>query len=186
MIGETKVMLLNFKVKNFKSFKNETVFTMLSSMQKAHSDYVVNKTISGNKLKVLPMSVIYGANASGKTNIVLAMYILKKMIIEGTLDSKELEAYKRVLSFIRDKCWYEPVALEITFSTINNIYRYGIYFTDIDAYSITKEYLFINDNKIFERDKENNIQMPINLLVKKGFIEKNEEDFSNILLKKNK
>ena len=84
MIGETKVMLLNFKVKNFKSFKNETVFTMLSSMQKAHSDYVVNKTISGNKLKVLPMSVIYGANASGKTNIVLAMYILKKMIIEGT------------------------------------------------------------------------------------------------------
>ena len=184
MIGETKVMLLNFKVKNFKSFKNETVFTMLSSMQKAHSDYVVNKTISGNKLKVLPMSVIYGANASGKTNIVLAMYILKKMIIEGTLDSKELEAYKSVLSFIRDKCWYEPVELEITFSTINNIYRYGIYFTDIDAYSITKEYLFINDNKIFERDKENNIQMPINLLVKKGFIEKNEEDFANILLKK--
>jgi len=106
------------------------------------------------------------------------------MIIEGTLDSKELEAYKNVLSFIRDKCWYEPVELEITFSTTNNIYRYGLQFTDIDVYSITKEYLFINENKIFDRDKENNVQMPINLLVKKGFIEKNEEDFANILLKK--
>lgn len=66
MNGETKVMLLNFKLKNFKSFGNETVFTMLSSMQKAHSDYIINKTIFGNKLKVLPMSVIYGANANGK------------------------------------------------------------------------------------------------------------------------
>lgn len=176
-------MLLNFKMKNFKSFRNETIFTMLSSMQKAHSDYIINKTISGNKLKVLPMSVIYGANASGKTNIVLAMHILKRMVLEGTLDSKELEVYKGVLSFIMDNYWYNPIELEITFSSLNNIYRYGLQFTDIDAYSITKEYLFINDNKIFDRDKEN-VQMPINLLVKKGFIEKNEEDFANILLKK--
>lgn len=183
MIGGTKVMLLNFKMKNFKSFRNETIFTMLSSMQKAHSDYIINKTISGNKLKVLPMSVIYGANASGKTNIVLAMHILKRMVLEGTLDSKELEVYKGVLSFIMDNYWYNPIELEITFSSLNNIYRYGLQFTDIDAYSITKEYLFINDNKIFDRDKEN-VQMPINLLVKKGFIEKNEEDFANILLKK--
>lgn len=177
-------MLLNFKIKNFKSFKNETIFTMLSSMQKMHSDYIINSTVLGNKLKVLPVSVIYGANASGKTNIVLAMHILKKMVLEGTLDSKELDAYKSVLSFIRDNCWYEPIELEITFSTSNNIYRYGLQFTDIDAYSITKEYLFINENRIFDRDKENKIQMPINALVKKGFIEKNEEDFAEILLKK--
>ena len=167
MIGETKVMLLNFKIKNFKSFKNETVFTLLSSMQKMHSDYVINKNISGNNLRVLPMSVIYGANASGKSNIVLAMYILKKMVMEGNLDSKELEAYISVLSFIRDNSWYEPIELEITFSTSNNIYRYGLEFTDIDAYSITKEYLFINGNEIFHRDKKNKIQMPINFLVKK-------------------
>ena len=184
MIGETKVMLLNFKIKNFKSFKNETVFTLLSSMQKMHSDYVINKNISGNNLRVLPMSVIYGANASGKSNIVLAMYILKKMVMEGNLDSKELEAYISVLSFIRDNSWYEPIELEITFSTSNNIYRYGLEFTDIDAYSITKEYLFINGNEIFHRDKKNKIQMPINFLVKKGYIEKSEEDFANILLKK--
>ncbi|MDE6387958.1 MAG: ATP-binding protein [Lachnospiraceae bacterium] len=177
-------MLLNLKIKNFKSFRNETVFTMLSSMQKVHSDYIINRNISGNNLRVLPMAVIYGANASGKSNIVLAMYILKKIVIEGNLDSKELESYKSVLSFIRDQSWYEPVEIEITFSTSDNIYRYGIHFTNVDVYSITKEYLFINGNEIFERDKRNKIQIPINFLVKKGYIEKNEEDFANILLKK--
>ncbi len=177
-------MLLNFKLKNFKSFGNETVFTMLSSMQKAHSDYIINKTIFGNKLKVLPMSVIYGANASGKSNIILAMYLLKSMVLEGTLDCKQLEDYKSVLSFIRDHRWYEPIELEITFSTSNNIYKYGLQFTDIDDYNITKEYLFINDYKIFDRDKEKNIQIPINYLVKKGFIKKNEEEFAHILLYK--
>ncbi|MCI8373984.1 MAG: ATP-binding protein [Lachnospiraceae bacterium] len=177
-------MLLNFKLKNFKSFKNEITFTMLSSMQKTHNDYVIQKNISGNKIRVLPMSVIYGANASGKSNIILAMNILRIMIKEGTLDCKELEPFKSTLSFIRDSSWFQPVELEITFSTVNNIYQYGIEFTNIDDYSIQKEYLYINNDEIFERTKTDKIQIPISSLVKKGYIDKNEDAFANILLKK--
>ena len=114
-------MLLNFKMENFRSFKDETFFTMLSSKQKTHNDYVIDKSVNGNKLRVLPMTVIYGANACGKSNIVLAMDILKKMVMKGTLNCKELESYKSMLSFIRDTSWYDPVSLEITFSTQNNI-----------------------------------------------------------------
>ena len=134
--GDAKKMLLNFKMENFRSFKDETFFTMLSSKQKTHNDYVIDKSVNGNKLRVLPMTVIYGANACGKSNIVLAMDILKKMVMKGTLNCKELEPYKSMLSFIRDTSWYDPVSLEITFSTQNNIYRYGIKFTDIDVYKI--------------------------------------------------
>ena len=108
-------MLLNFKMENFRSFKDETFFTMLSSKQKTHNDYVIDKSVNGNKLRVLPMTVIYGANACGKSNIVLAMDILKKMVMKGTLNCKELESYKSMLSFIRDTSWYDPVSLEITF-----------------------------------------------------------------------
>ena len=79
-------MLLNFKMENFRSFKDETFFTMLSSKQKTHNDYVIDKSVNGNKLRVLPMTVIYGANACGKSNIVLAMDILKKMVMKGTLN----------------------------------------------------------------------------------------------------
>ena len=46
-------MLLNFKLKNFRSFRNEVVFTMLSSLQKTHNDYIVNRTVSGNRIRVL-------------------------------------------------------------------------------------------------------------------------------------
>ena len=48
--------------------------------QKTHNDYVIDKSVNGNKLRVLPMTVIYGANACGKSNIVLAMDILKKWL----------------------------------------------------------------------------------------------------------
>ena len=47
---------------------------------------------------------------------------IKKMVMKGTLNCKELESYKSMLSFIRDTSWYDPVSLEITFSTQNNIY----------------------------------------------------------------
>ena len=80
--GDAKKMLLNFKMENFRSFKDETFFTMLSSKQKTHNDYVIDKSVNGNKLRVLPMTVIYGANACGKSNIVLAMDILKKMVMK--------------------------------------------------------------------------------------------------------
>ena len=42
--GDAKKMLLNFKMENFRSFKDETFFTMLSSKQKTHNDYAVSYT----------------------------------------------------------------------------------------------------------------------------------------------
>lgn len=154
-------------MENFRSFKEETFFTMLSSKQKTHNDYVIDKSVNDNKLRVLPMTVIYGANACGKSNIVLAMDILKKVVMKGTLNCKELEPYKSMLSFIRDTSWYDPISLEITFSTQNNIYKYGIKFTDIDVYKIEEETLFVNDDLFFLRDNENKIYVDVKKLVRK-------------------
>ena len=177
-------MLLNFKMENFRSFKHKTFFTMISSRQKTHSEYLIDKKVNNNKLRVLPMTVIYGANACGKSNIVLAMDIMKKMIMKGTLNCRELEPYKNTLSFIRDSSWYDPVSLEITFATQNNIYRYGIKFTDIDVYKIEEEVLYVNDDLFFSRDDENQIYVDVKKLVKKGYINKDDKDFSERLIHK--
>ena len=87
--GDAKKMLLNFKMENFRSFKDETFFTMLSSKQKTHNDYVIDKSVNGNKLRVLPMTVIYGANASGKSNIIKVCDFIKSFITYTPLNKAE-------------------------------------------------------------------------------------------------
>lgn len=125
-------MLLNFKIKNFKSFYNETEISMIADSAKRDlSDRLIN--VSGKKTikkNALPSMVIYGANASGKTSIISAINTLKQIVINGTIkkqiknkDIKELD----ICSFIHDnKKLNEPIHLEITFKTNEYIYNYLI------------------------------------------------------------
>lgn len=125
-------MLLDFKMKNFKSFYNNTDISMFADNAKRDlKDRLIN--VSGKKTikkNALPSMVIYGANASGKTSIISAINMLKQIIINGTIkrqiknkDIKELD----ICSFIHDnKKINEPIHLEITFKTDENIYNYLI------------------------------------------------------------
>ena len=180
-------MLLNFKFSNFRSFKDETIFTMIPSQKKMHSEYIIKRKQKNNTIKLLPVSVIYGANASGKSNVLLAMYLMKKIVTLGTLESKELLPFLNVLSFMHDKSYYEPTKLEITFSQSGNIYIYGLSLMYIlDKYSIVEEYLSINGDSIFTRSTKNGVIMPIDDLIQKGHIQQSDIDeaFYKTLLKK--
>lgn len=180
-------MLLNFKFENFRSFKNETVFTMIPSSKKMHSEFIIKKQLENEAIKALPAAVIYGANASGKSNVILAMYLLRKIVISGTLDDKELEAYLNVLPFIHDTSYFEPTKLEITFFQGTNIYQYGLSIkSEYNKHGIVEEYLYINDDNIFMRTPQNSVSMPIRELIRKGHISQNDadENFYKILLRK--
>lgn len=125
-------MLLDFKIKNYKSFYDETEISMIANSAKRDlNDRLIN--VSGKKSvkkNALPSMVIYGANASGKTSIISAINMLKQIIINGTIkrqiknkDIRELD----ICSFIHDnKKINEPIHLEITFKTKENIYNYLI------------------------------------------------------------
>ena len=80
-------MLLNFKIKNYKSFYDETEISMLANSAKRDlNDRLIN--VSGKKSvkkNTLPSMVIYGANASGKTSIISAINMLKQIVINGTI-----------------------------------------------------------------------------------------------------
>lgn len=181
-------MLLNFKFSNFRSFRDETFFSMIPSAKKTHNEYLITKLQNETKpIKALPSAVIYGANASGKSNVILAMYIFKKIITFGDLDSNEIKPYLNVLSFIHDKNYYEPTKLEITFFQNKNLYKYGLSFkTVFDQHSIVDEYLYINDDNIFTRTSQNGVVMPIHDLLRKGHIQQSDTDekFYTTLLKK--
>ena len=69
-------MLLEFSVTNFFSFKEKTTFSMLASFDNCLENNFVNV---GNE-KVLKMTAIYGANASGKSNLFKILGIISNMI----------------------------------------------------------------------------------------------------------
>ena len=62
-------MLIEFSVKNFLSFKNKVTL----SMEKGNGDENLDNIISTNNVDLLKTAAIYGANASGKSNLIKAL-----------------------------------------------------------------------------------------------------------------
>ena len=162
-------MLLNFKIKNYKSFYDETEISMLANSAKRDlNDRLIN--VSGKKSvkkNTLPSMVIYGANASGKTSIISAINMLKQIVINGTIkkqiknkDIKELD----ICSFIHDnKKLNEPIHLEITFKTDEYIYNYliNVIATYINPLRkiVSEELNIVEYKKIGTSVKENKINI---------------------------
>ena len=182
-------MLIRFSFKNFKSFKDENVLDMEATSLKEH-EYNVVKTDNVNLLKV---AAIYGANASGKTNVLQAFDYMKKRILVSD-DSKKNSPIDEdnVYSYMINN---EPISLEVEILAKNNkIYKYGF---DVLKDSIVSEWLYIKKiNKfysIFEREK-NNVTMKSNNKISGlanidertlflniySKIDKDNEDFNNV------
>ena len=147
-------MLIRFSFKNFKSFKDENCLDMEATSLKEHA-YNVAKTDSTEILKV---SAIYGANASGKTNVLQAFSYMKKRILVSD-DSKVNSPMdeENIYSFMIND---NPISLEVEILAKNNkIYKYGF---DILKDKIISEWLYekrINKfYQIFERNN-NNVQI---------------------------
>jgi len=181
-------MLIRFSFKNFKSFKNENCLDMEATSLKEH-EYNVAKIDNGEYLKV---SAIYGANASGKTNVLQAFDYMKNRILVSD-DSKKNSPIdeENIYSFMINE---EPIALEVEILAKNNrIYKYGF---ELLKDNIISEWLYEKRvNKfysIFEREN-NNVTMKTNKIAglsnideKTLFlniyskIDKDNEDFANV------
>lgn len=69
-------MLLEFKCKNHKSIKDEVLFSLLASKDTFNNEYLYDY----KDLRVLRSSVIYGANGSGKSNFIDAIFFMKSLV----------------------------------------------------------------------------------------------------------
>lgn len=75
-------MIINFRVKNWMSFREETNFSMLATKERQHDERV--PAIKKYQTRILPIAAIYGGNASGKTNFLKALNFAKCLIVKGT------------------------------------------------------------------------------------------------------
>lgn len=141
-------MLLQFSVENYKSFKNLTVL----SLEASDDAQLPMNYITVGEEKYLNAAVIFGANASGKTNIFSAftaaiMLIRKSNIRQVSEPLLEIVPYK----FDRESL-NKPTFFEFVFCVENKKYVYGFKVTQMEVH---QEYLYRYDNKepnvVFER-----------------------------------
>jgi len=85
-------MLLEFRTENYKSFAEEARFSMIAAPKQTGLDYSLLKEMEKGKkkpIKGLCSSVIYGPNASGKTNIIGAMDVFRSIVLRGNIRNSE-------------------------------------------------------------------------------------------------
>jgi len=169
-------MLVEFRVKNFLSFKDEVVFSMLTSGKKEHPENLIPFDEAKDEY-LTKAALIYGANASGKTNLLKAMHFL----CVNVLKSKDLSTSENIdlTSFLFDeKTPKQPASFEIKFIRGSVLYIYGL---ELDSEKIHKEYLYETPKKkfnarpikIFEREdnQEFNLNNNVSKLKKKYLTE---------------
>jgi AAA15 family ATPase/GTPase len=71
-------MIFEFKIRNFLSFKEEVVFSFEATADNTLEDYYVTEVAPG--VRLLKMAMVYGANASGKSNLLKAFNFIKDFI----------------------------------------------------------------------------------------------------------
>ena len=121
-------MLSQFTVKNYKSFRDEMTFDMQATAISEHVDRVIK---ASNKEQFLPVSVIYGPNGGGKSNVLQALHTLEAKILrplyatEADLDGEIKFKNLEIVPFAFDeKCQSEPTEFEVFFQTEKAEYRY--------------------------------------------------------------
>lgn len=94
-------MLIRFNVSNFLSFNEMQEFSMIGGKVRSKTEHLYDD----NKLKLLKFAAIYGANASGKSNLISAMDFARTMILgnfpEGSINKyhKTIEENKNLPSY---------------------------------------------------------------------------------------
>ncbi len=163
------IMLLEFTVKNYKSFLDETTFSMKKAAKQTGLNYsLLKESIAGKNKAVVGLcsSVIYGPNAAGKTNIIGAMDVLRAIVLRGNIRNVEGETSPNtaasMLELIPNNklASAQPVEFTVEFFTHEMLIRYhvsldlGLFMEEDYPRKILQEELTINDDLIFQRNEE--------------------------------
>ncbi|KCV75689.1 hypothetical protein Y011_04700 [Vibrio parahaemolyticus VP49] len=150
-------MLVDLSVQNFASINEVQELSMVASTstnEKCELDNTYELNRFGVK-EVLKSAAIFGANGSGKTNIVMAISVLKNLVLDS-LSSNDNNAIKRVVPFLLKENYFDvPSEFEVSFLAEGNLYRYGI---AIENGEIEEEWLYwtktSRETMLFHREKQ--------------------------------
>lgn len=143
-------MILEFCVTNYMSIKDDLKLSFIATSLK-ESTVEPNDLfpVGDTGISLVRSAVIYGANASGKSNVLKAFDFFKHFIISSFKDSQAGEAIEVENFRLNATTAVEPTTMEATFTDGDFIYRYGF---EVDDKAVRVEWLYKRASK--KRAKE--------------------------------
>lgn len=134
-------MLLNFAVTNYRSIKERQVFSLMAVEGLPHKESLIH---SKDGIQILPVALLFGANASGKSNILRAFGMMQYMVLnsvrlnpDDTLD--EYEPFLLDEESRNNDTEFEAEFIADTGQNVKQHYRYGFSFS---GKIISEEWLY--------------------------------------------
>lgn len=149
-------MLISFKTKNFKSFKKLATLNLIKGKTRQHEERIAHV----ENVDVLKFSAVFGANASGKSNLVRALKVMQFIIFNGgKLPGDAINEYFKLDDTARNT----PTYFETIISISHKVYSYGFEII-LSNGVIVSEWLTelhkksdgsIREKNLFSRDNDN-------------------------------
>lgn len=147
------IMLINFSFGNFRSFRDIKSLRM----EAGRVDDLTESVIEKDGFRLLPVAAIYGANSSGKTNVIKALGWFRYIVTKNSkLDPDDTLLQ---LPFLLDVQTREaPTVFEIQILLDSTVYRYGFEYLPTE---IVSEWLYekevkpyAKERRLFQREKQ--------------------------------
>jgi AAA15 family ATPase/GTPase len=142
-------VLLQFSVNNYRSIKDTVTFSMATALQEDKNFFNIRK------YKLLNSAVVYGANASGKSNLLRAMAFMGKIVLNKTKVIQSVDKLPHDPFKLNTSTKEASSSFEIVFFIDETKYRYGF---ELDSTTVYSEWLFADEKgkeaKLFYRDDE--------------------------------
>ena len=145
-------MIVNFALKNYKSFHQQVSLSLIASaLKETYALPAKAATTDTHGLPILPVAAIFGANASGKSNLIDAMAMMKfhiqtSLAKDNVINKIQVEPF--LLSIASRN---QPTEFEISFITKQKLFRYGFL---ADKNRVFEEWLYEKDLKERAKEKE--------------------------------
>jgi len=147
-------MLIEFSVANYRSFRDEVTFSMVASPLKSHEGEVDERNLfaAPGNVNLLTSGVIYGANASGKSNFISAIQFMRQFVINSSNSTDKTGGIDVEPFRLSTETETKPSFFEIVFISGKRHYRYGF---EVTGEQVEAEWLYVTpkvrESMLFER-----------------------------------
>lgn len=141
--GEALTMLVEFSVENYRSVEERQTFSMVASADKTMLDCNSFPMPNTKDLRLLTSAIIYGPNASGKSNLVRAMFTMKMIVVQSATRMQAGDNFRLEPFRLNTNYYNKPSCFEIIFILNETRYHYGF---SLDQKRIYEEWLVAYPN----------------------------------------